>query len=63
MGPSGVIDTLINDAIFKVDDLDSSPHTPEGCNDETHNEIDYSNLWTKVSKYGRGKHPKKTLFR
>ena len=46
-----------------LDNLTDSSHTSEGCNGDTCIEVDYSGIWTKVSKYGRGKHPKKSLFR
>ena len=40
-----------------------SPITPEGLKGVSNDVDDQSVIWTKISKYGRGKHPKKPVFR
>lgn len=45
-----------------VDTIDS-PCTPKSLKGFTSLYEEHSAMWTKVSKYGRGKHPMKNLFR
>lgn len=42
--------------------LDSPPGTPVNLKSMLGEFADHSVLWTKVSKYGRGKHPRKTSY-
>lgn len=52
------IDIMLPDNLLEDEYSCSSPHTPLGLKGINSEFLDHSVLWSDVSKYGRGKHPR-----